>query len=143
MVLDQRANPVLFDQITFPDLLELEGDVGGRGIFSKHKVTYLPWHDDALLLDVDTPEHYQRLKDLTGMIIALILAAGQSKRMGQPKMLLPWGEVTVLEQVIATFRAAGVEDILVITGGARQPIEALVGISARTVFNPDYAGVKC
>ena len=64
LVLDQRANPVLFDRDTFPDLMKLEGDVGGRGIFSKHKVNYLPWHDDAMLLDVDTPEHYQRLKDL-------------------------------------------------------------------------------
>ena len=64
MVLDQRANPVLFDRVTFSDLMKLEGDIGGRGIFSKHKVTYLPWHDDAMLLDVDTPEHYQRLKDL-------------------------------------------------------------------------------
>jgi molybdenum cofactor cytidylyltransferase len=64
MVLDRRANPVLFDHVTFPDLMELEGDLGGRGIFSKHKVNYLPWHNDALLLDVDTPEHYQRLKDL-------------------------------------------------------------------------------
>lgn len=64
MVLDQRANPVLFDRDTLPDLMKLEGDVGGRGIFSRYKVTYLPWHDDAMLLDVDTPEHYQRLKDL-------------------------------------------------------------------------------
>jgi molybdenum cofactor cytidylyltransferase len=64
MVLDQRANPVLFDRVTFPDLMKLEGDVGGRGIFSKYKVSYLPWHDDVLLLDVDKPEHYQRLKDL-------------------------------------------------------------------------------
>jgi len=39
LVLDQRANPVLFDRLTFPDLLTLEGDVGGRGIFSKHKVS--------------------------------------------------------------------------------------------------------
>lgn len=61
LVLDQRANPVLFDRRTFPDLLELKGDVGGRGIFDKHRVKYLPWHDDRLLLDVDTPEHYQRL----------------------------------------------------------------------------------
>ena len=64
MILDQRGNPVLFDRVTFKDLMKLEGDVGGRGIFSKYKVTYLPWHDDALLLDVDTPEHYQRMKDL-------------------------------------------------------------------------------
>ena len=64
IVLDQRANPVLFDHVTFPELMKLEGDTGGRGIFSKHRVAYLPWHDDAMLLDVDTPEHYQRLKDL-------------------------------------------------------------------------------
>ena len=73
------------------------------------------------------------------MISALILAAGQSKRMGQPKMLLPWGETTVLEKVIATFKAAEVDDILVITGGKRHQVEALVGNSARTAFNPDYA----
>lgn len=61
MVLDRRANPVLFDRLAFPDLLALEGDVGGRAIFHKHRVEYLPWHDDRLLLDVDTPEMYQRL----------------------------------------------------------------------------------
>ena len=61
MVMDQRANPVLFDRATFPDLMGLEGDVGGRAIFHKHRVEYLPWHDDRLLLDVDTPEMYQRL----------------------------------------------------------------------------------
>jgi molybdenum cofactor cytidylyltransferase len=61
MVMDQRANPVLFDRITFSDLMKLEGDVGGRAIFHRHHVEYLPWHDDRLLLDVDTPEMYQRL----------------------------------------------------------------------------------
>jgi molybdenum cofactor cytidylyltransferase len=61
MVIDQRANPVLFDLATFPDLVGLEGDVGGRAIFHNHRVEYLPWHDDRLLLDVDTPEMYQRL----------------------------------------------------------------------------------
>lgn len=61
MVMDQRANPVLFDRETFPDLQKLEGDVGGRSIFHKYRVEYLPWHDDRLLLDVDTPEMYQRL----------------------------------------------------------------------------------
>jgi molybdenum cofactor cytidylyltransferase len=61
---ERRANPVLFDRVTFPDLLALRGDVGGRAIFGKHKVEFLPWHDDALLLDVDTPEDYERLKSL-------------------------------------------------------------------------------
>lgn len=61
LVMDQRANPVLFDRSAFPDLLSIEGDVGGRAIFHKYRVEYLPWHDDRLLLDVDTPEMYQRL----------------------------------------------------------------------------------
>jgi molybdenum cofactor cytidylyltransferase len=61
LVMDRRANPVLFDKRTFPDLLTLQGDVGGRAIFHKHPVEYLPWHDDRLLLDVDTPEQYRRL----------------------------------------------------------------------------------
>jgi molybdenum cofactor cytidylyltransferase len=61
MVMDRRGNPVLFDRVTFPDLMNIEGDAGGRAIFHKHRVEYLPWHDESLLLDVDTPEQYQRL----------------------------------------------------------------------------------
>lgn len=61
MVLDRRANPVLFDRAAFSDLMQIEGDTGGRAIFHKHRVEYLPWHDDGLLLDVDTPEQYERL----------------------------------------------------------------------------------
>ena len=41
------------------------------------------------------------------MIAAVILAAGQSKRMGQPKMMLPWHGTTVLGRVIEVFKAAG------------------------------------
>jgi molybdenum cofactor cytidylyltransferase len=73
------------------------------------------------------------------MITAVILAAGQSKRMGQPKMLLPWGQTTVLETVIATYKAAGIDNVLIVTGGVRDQVEALVGKTAQTVFNPDYA----
>ena len=59
-------------------------------------------------------------------ISAIILAAGQSKRMGQPKMLLPWENTTVLGKVIETIQHAGVEDILVVTGGARNEVEKIV-----------------
>jgi len=57
----QRANPVLFDQLTFPDLKALRGDVGGRGIFSKYSPTWVPWQDARPLMDVDTLEDYERL----------------------------------------------------------------------------------
>jgi molybdenum cofactor cytidylyltransferase len=61
---DRRGNPVLFDRATFADLLSLTGDVGGRAMFAKYPITYVPWHDANLLLDVDTPEDYQRLRGL-------------------------------------------------------------------------------
>ncbi|MBI2333487.1 MAG: hypothetical protein HYU84_15245, partial [Chloroflexi bacterium] len=61
---ERRANPVLFDRVAFPDLMQLTGDIGGRGIFDKHKVSFLPWHDDILIFDVDKPEDYERLKSL-------------------------------------------------------------------------------
>jgi molybdenum cofactor cytidylyltransferase len=63
LVAGQRANPVLFDRLTFPDLMSLSGDVGGRAIFNRHRVSYLPWQDEALLLDIDTPEDLERLRE--------------------------------------------------------------------------------
>jgi molybdenum cofactor cytidylyltransferase len=47
---------------------------------------------------------------------ALIPAAGQSHRMGRPKLLLPLGERTVVERVVDAFRQAGVDTILVVAG---------------------------
>jgi molybdenum cofactor cytidylyltransferase len=74
------------------------------------------------------------------MISAIILAAGQSKRMGQPKMLLPWGEVTVIEHVISVFVKAGIEEILLITGGAREKVEEVIReYPVRLIHNQDYA----
>ena len=63
-VLDRRANPVLFDRVTFEDLRNLKGDQGGRAIFSQHQPAYMDWADDRLLLDVDSPEDYQHLLDM-------------------------------------------------------------------------------
>lgn len=74
------------------------------------------------------------------MISAIILAAGESKRMGQPKMLLPWGETTVLGRVISTFRSAGIDDLVVVVGGTRKPVDEIVKQNgARSVFNKDFA----
>jgi len=62
LVAGRRANPVLFDRVTFPELMSLTGDVGGRAIFSKYRVSYLPWNDESLLTDVDTPEDMKKLR---------------------------------------------------------------------------------
>lgn len=73
------------------------------------------------------------------MISAVILAAGQSKRMGQPKMLLAWGAETVLAHVISVVRSAGVYDIEVVSGAVQSEVEAICGKQgARVVFNPAH-----
>ena len=77
------------------------------------------------------------------MISAIILAAGQSRRMGRAKLLLPWGNTTVLEHVIAVFADAGLEDILIITGGAHEQIQELIlkcseNYPVRSIYNEDY-----
>jgi molybdenum cofactor cytidylyltransferase len=58
------------------------------------------------------------------MIGAVVLAAGQSRRMGRPKLCLPWGKTTILGHVIDTLAAAGLDEIVVVTGAARQEVEA-------------------
>jgi len=75
------------------------------------------------------------------MISAIILAAGESKRMGHPKMLLPWGNRTVLGQVILVLQASGLEDIVTVTGGFREQVEEVAQRhKSRVVFNAEYAG---
>jgi CTP:molybdopterin cytidylyltransferase MocA len=45
---------------------------------------------------------------------AVLPAAGASTRMGRPKLLLPWGETTVLEATIAALQGGGVETVMVV-----------------------------
>jgi molybdenum cofactor cytidylyltransferase len=90
---------------------------------------------------------------MTSEIAAILLAAGESRRMGQPKLLLPWGETTVLGQVVSMFSAGLASqtalpidpdnEILVVTGGARTMVEAEIARLAeryplRIVYNPNY-----
>src|SRR5512147_1283045 len=75
------------------------------------------------------------------MIGAVILAAGQSRRMGRNKMLLPYGMSTVLETIVTEVAACpAVADVVVVTGHESDRIVALLAsYPARCVFNPAYA----
>lgn len=73
-------------------------------------------------------------------VTAILLAAGLSSRMGQPKPLLPYAGHTVVEQILSALTASPVEEILVIIGHAREAVEALVAKwPVRAVFNSQYA----
>jgi molybdenum cofactor cytidylyltransferase len=54
----KRTNPVIFDRAVFPDLLLVEGDKGGRELFSKYPTAWLEWSNTNLLKDIDTPQDY-------------------------------------------------------------------------------------
>lgn len=72
-------------------------------------------------------------------VAAVVLAAGRSRRMGQPKMVLPWGDTTVIGQVVWVLRQAAIQKVVVVTGGARRQVEAaLSGSAVKLVFNPHY-----
>ncbi|MFM8320352.1 MAG: NTP transferase domain-containing protein [Chloroflexota bacterium] len=71
---------------------------------------------------------------------AVILAAGQSRRMGQPKMALPWGDTTVIGRVAQVLLQAGAGPVVAVTGGARQTVEAaLQGLPVQCAHNPRFA----
>ncbi len=73
-------------------------------------------------------------------IAAVVLAAGCSRRMRQPKVLLPWGRHTVLEQVLHVLEEAGVRQRWVIGGAAYERIEAIARqVGAGCLYNAQYA----
>jgi len=73
------------------------------------------------------------------MIWAMILAAGESKRMGKPKLLLPFGEKTIIETIVETVVSSKVEKTLVILGSDREKIEEKIkNYPVEIVYNPDF-----
>jgi molybdenum cofactor cytidylyltransferase len=80
---------------------------------------------------------------MSSKVSAIILAAGRSQRMGQPKMVLPWGETTVLGRVIEVFYKAGIQSLLVVTGGDKDVVEGEVSrlkndYPVTSVYNPNH-----
>lgn len=64
---EKPGNPVLMDRRVFPALMELRGDIGGRGIFSRFADTILdvPVPHGGIHIDLDIPEDYEALLDNT------------------------------------------------------------------------------
>jgi molybdenum cofactor cytidylyltransferase len=61
---DERANPVLFDREVFQELSSLEGDTGGRVLFNTFPSRGVPWENDLIQKDIDTPEDFERLRSI-------------------------------------------------------------------------------
>ena len=73
------------------------------------------------------------------MINAIILAAGQSKRMGKPKPLLRFNDQTFLEQIISVLKHSDVDRITVVLGAEADTIRKSVDLTGTNiVINLDY-----
>jgi molybdenum cofactor cytidylyltransferase len=71
-------------------------------------------------------------------VAAILLAAGQSRRMGAFKPLLPFGNQTVIDSCIRNLRSADIEDIVVIVGHrASELTKHLQSQNVRIAVNPD------
>lgn len=71
------------------------------------------------------------------MIAAIILAAGESRRMGTPKALLPFRGQSFIEGLAARF-ARFCEPVILVLGHEAERIRSAIDVSAGVVENQDY-----
>jgi molybdenum cofactor cytidylyltransferase len=82
-------------------------------------------------------------------LAGVVLAAGESRRMGTPKQLLPFGERTILERVVDTLLTAGVGQVIVVLGHLADRVRTVLGDRpVQAVVNEAYrqgmlTSVKC
>ncbi|MDZ7371714.1 MAG: nucleotidyltransferase family protein [candidate division KSB1 bacterium] len=72
------------------------------------------------------------------MISGLILAAGESRRMGELKPLLRINGLTFLQHIEQALRGAGIEEIIAVIGHQAARIQNESGANVRFVVNPNY-----
>jgi molybdenum cofactor cytidylyltransferase len=86
-------------------------------------------------MTVDTPQAHESIG-------AVILAAGLSSRMGQPKQLLPWDGTVMIRHVVNTLVSGGADvgNVVVVVGHQQEAVrEALHGLPVQIAFNDQYA----
>lgn len=73
------------------------------------------------------------------MISGILLAAGRSQRMGQPKLLLPWGAVPLVRHVAEIALCSKLDELIVVTGHrAEHVLAALDGLTLTLVHNAAF-----
>lgn len=76
---------------------------------------------------------------MTGTVAGLVLAAGGSRRLGQPKQLLPFRGRPMLDSVLDTARSCGFDQLMVALGGASEEVRGAVDLrGCDIVENPGF-----
>lgn len=72
-------------------------------------------------------------------VVALLLAAGESTRMGRPKPLLEWDGTTLIDYQIRELLAAGCDEVVALLGHRAEEVRPFAErAGARVVVNADY-----
>jgi len=76
-------------------------------------------------------------------VVGVVLGAGKSSRFGAPKQLLPFGDTTLLGQVVRNANASSLDRVVVVLGRASEEVQASVDFGrAEVVENTSY-GTGC
>ena len=79
----------------------------------------------------------------------IILAAGESRRMKEPKLLLPFKESTIFECALDNVLGSNIDKVMVVLGGAKEKVKSLIGIRPVMICINDHfrdgmlSSVKC
>jgi molybdenum cofactor cytidylyltransferase len=76
-------------------------------------------------------------------VTGLVLAAGGSNRLGEPKQLLPYGSRTLLDHVLETARACEFDQLLCALGGSAAEVRDKVDLRGATVVENPHFGAGC
>lgn len=73
-------------------------------------------------------------------VTGLVLAAGGSRRLGEPKQLLAYRGSTLLDATLSAARACGFDQLLVTLGAASEQVRASVDLgTVEVIENPEYS----
>jgi CTP:molybdopterin cytidylyltransferase MocA len=82
----------------------------------------------------------RRIAEMASRTAAILLAGGESARMGRPKPLLVWGDETLVEYQVRQLQQAGCNPVIVVLGAHEDAVRPLVHrTGAHAVINELYA----
>ena len=79
----------------------------------------------------------------SGFVTGLVLAAGGSRRLGQPKQLLPFGSGTLLDHVLGVARRCPFDQALCVIGGGAPEVRDRVDLTGFEVVDNPAFGEGC